>query len=476
MRWLQLSGAPEIVSRWIGRGEMQEFWYCDRCGSMNRADSGRCYKCRAGKANATAGTTTVLRQGYVAAPALDDENRGIARAYMSQGRYVSAWQIGYLTGFVTIVAVAFEALYATIAVLHAISRSPGYASPKAFPWFETPPAVLGLAVAALVLVGLVLQGLFLCLTSMNSPALGSGTARFGPFRCAVWPLESVLWAVWGLGGLRAYDRWWARRLYLGDPLSSATDNPPRLLQDLLDRLWVPRRSGSGLVPLWGTAWAALVLIGYLLLFTLVLALIGTPLPFVVLLAIGSCDFAWCFITLARITFEMARRQHIREQWVLDNLRPATAGRPALVGRDGGGTTLPPSPVAPAPPPAPPSTLGPASGPVASPWRRSTPIAIYKAPGEEISWSRPVERVASPPESQALDQLPAAWQRAVEATAPVTAKGRQLPIEEQSPELSDRHVVQPSSSTIPRYRAPFADAEPLPAADGKMIDPGPGSGI
>ncbi|HEX7612665.1 MAG TPA: hypothetical protein VF371_07800, partial [Candidatus Limnocylindrales bacterium] len=348
--------------------------------------------------------------------------------------------------------------------------------PSAFPWFETPPVVLGLAIVALVVVALFLQGLFLCLTSMNSPALGSGDAHFGPFRCAVWPLESLLWAVVGLGGLRAYDRWWARRLYLGDPLSAATNNPPLLLADLLDRLWVPGRSGSGLVSLWGTTWEGLVLTVYLLAFALVLALIGTPLPFLVLLALGSCVLAWCFITLARITFEMARRQHIREQWVLDKSQPATAGRQPVVGRDGGGTTLRPSPVAPAPPPAPPSTLAPASGPVASPSRRSTPIAIYKAPGEEISWSRPIERVASRPESDALDQLPAAWQRAVEATAPVTAKGWQMPIEEQPPELSDRHVIQPSSSTIPRYRAPFADAEPLPAADSKMIDPGPGSGI
>lgn len=453
---------------------MQEFWFCDRCGSMNRTDSGRCYKCLAGKANATAGTTTVLRHGYVAAPALDDENLGIARAYMSNGRYVSAWQIGYLTGFMTIMVVAVEAFYVAIALLRASSRSPGY-SPDGFPWFETPPVVLGLVIVALVVVALVLQGLFLSLTSMNSPALGSGTASFGPFRCAVWPLESVLWAVWGLGGLRAYDRWWARHLDFADPLSSATANPPRLLKDLLDRLWVPGRSGSGLVSLWGTAWGALVLIGYALVFTLVLALIGTPLPFLVLLVLESCVFALCFITLARITFEMARRQHIREQWVLGDLRPATAG-PSAGAQGGGETTRQPSPVAPAPPPAQPSTLAPASGPVASPWRRSTPIAIYKAPGDEISWSRPIERVASRPESEAPDQLPAAWQRAVEATAPVTAKGRQMPIEDQSPELSDRHVILPSSSSIPRYRAPFPDAEPLPAADGKMIDPGPGSGI
>jgi hypothetical protein len=35
---------------------MQEFWFCARCKSMNRANSQQCYRCKALKTEATLAT------------------------------------------------------------------------------------------------------------------------------------------------------------------------------------------------------------------------------------------------------------------------------------------------------------------------------------------------------------------------------------------------------------------------------------
>jgi len=58
--------------------------------------------------------------------------------------------------------------------------------------------ILGFGVigAALIAIAtLVVHSIFLCLTSINSPALGSGSPRFDPARAAVWWIESYLWAI-----------------------------------------------------------------------------------------------------------------------------------------------------------------------------------------------------------------------------------------------------------------------------------------
>ena len=74
---------------------MHEFWFCSECKSMNRADSKRCYKCRAPKEQATLAVSTERQEGVVLTPGLDDEHREIAWALAKSNHYISAWRLGY---------------------------------------------------------------------------------------------------------------------------------------------------------------------------------------------------------------------------------------------------------------------------------------------------------------------------------------------------------------------------------------------
>ena len=180
---------------------MQEFWFCARCKSMNRAGALKCYKCQAPKGQATLATVAHRQQGVVLTPGLDDEHRELAWTLMFRQTYISAWKLGYL---------AAALLFALLAVWCALAGASLVAIARVFSVWNTAtdPSIgalegplgyiLGFGVigAALIAIAtLVVHSIFLCLTSINSPALGSGSPRFDPARAAVWWIESYLWAI-----------------------------------------------------------------------------------------------------------------------------------------------------------------------------------------------------------------------------------------------------------------------------------------
>ena len=560
---------------------MQEFWFCASCKSMNRADAKRCYKCRSLKEQATLATVGEKKQGVVLTPGLDDDHREIAWLLMSGRRYISAWRLGYIAGGLMMVALAvwtFNAItFAFYAALLMLNPNGQAASA-----FDQNLAAIGLLLSLIGLswpISVILHSVFLGLTSMNSPALGSGAPRFGPIRSALWWIESLGWAVWGVlllgwpiyaiamlfipvylvasGGilvgtiLAIFWFFFVRWAYgeLGGPFS-ALGKPRRLLQDLMDRLGVPESSDSRLVSLWSGAWvtfvgtfyvlllAPLLLLLVVLLVFLVTSLAGiqlTPAPesqvrvfatltgvfiaTVLLLAYGTL-----LLATARITLELSRRQRVREEWVRSGTNPYGTGAAAQDPGPRGPVPQPayqaqpvypqpgyPQPAYQAPPGYPPPAgfeQQPAPGPLSGyseppPW--SEPPQPRSAPqpfGEPVAWSRPVGRVTPEAASQTgfeplrPDDLPPAWLQAIRQAAPPTPSqptpsqeasepapaGPQLrpsgpagPLEPQPP-ASDRPVIQPSSSGLPRYRAPLADLEPAPPAEVPPDEPDLGAGI
>ena len=503
---------------------MQEFWFCASCKSMNRADTKRCYKCRSLKEEATLATVAEKKQGVALTPGLDDDHREIAWLLMSGSRYISAWKLGFIAGGLMMVALAvwtFNAVTFAFYVALLLLNPNGQAASA----LDQNLTAIGVLLSLLGLswpVSVILHSVFLGLTSMNSPALGSGSPRFGPIRSALWWIESLGWALWGTillgwpiyavalllvpvylvasGGILVgtvlailwfvFVRWAYGEL--GGPFA-ALGKPRRLLQDLMERLGVPESSDSRLVSLWSGAWVTLVgtlyvlLLAPLLLFLVVLfvffatslagiqltpapesqvrlfsTLIGAFIATVLLLAYGTFLYA-----TARITLELSRRQRVREEWVRSGLNPfgtsAAAQGPGPVGPQPQGPALQTQGPAPQPRPEPPL-------PRSGPQRFDEPVA----------WSRPVAQAAPVAASRTgfeplpPEDLPPAWRQAIQQAPPATATprasepadpqlqpaGPAAPLEPKAP----APVLQPSSSRLPRYQAPLAHVEPAPPAE------------
>jgi hypothetical protein len=334
---------------------MQEFWFCSSCKSMNRADSNRCYKCRAVKEQATLATVAERSPGVVLTPGLDDDNREIAWALMSGRRYVSAWRLGYVSATLIFVFLALAALFIPLVFIVAISLPErGIAAVDADSTRNAVTAAVGLALVLVGLAMVVLHSIFLGLTSMNAPALGCGTPRFGAVRAGLWWIESYLWTLWGVQTLWLLPYIVARAFGILCGPIAAIGKPRRLLQDLMDRLGVPGSSDSRLVGFWSMAWGAarginyatylgplVVLIAFLFLFISAsrMGVALTPAPegqvrvfsiiLVVLIVVGElvAEGAALFL-LARVTMEMSQRQRVREGWVLNGPTAVGAGVPA----------------------------------------------------------------------------------------------------------------------------------------------------
>jgi hypothetical protein len=473
---------------------MQEFWFCASCKSMNRASSQQCYRCKARKTEATLATVANRQQDVVLTPGLDEEHREVAWTLMFRQKYISAWKLGYLAAgliFATLAVSAFAAVQTLVIVIVGDSLRAG--GPN-----EGQLALLGVTGLASLGVGVlmvVVHSVFLCLTSMNAPALGSGSPRFDPARAAVWWIESALWAIRGglafvippmlavfgllIGGLifgLAIGVVWSICAFwlLGDPVTNL-GKPKRLLADLWDRLGVPGSANSRTVTLWSFAWGTARGIAYLVSAMLFLsifvlafaglfieftpvsqdqtALVGRLITDFVLIVEFVADGIGLYL-LAQVTIELARRQRTREEWVLRGMDDAKARayadsqvRDAAVAASAPqqAWTAPPPPAWTAPPP--PAWTAP-----------SVPDATPPVPGWTPSSQQPAP---------------------VDHTGDQTFSANATEIADEQPGVPDRPVMQPSSSAMGRYRAPLGGAEadrPVETPPTRSDDLDLGSGI
>jgi hypothetical protein len=442
---------------------MQEYWFCAGCKSMNRANDKVCYKCRAPREQATLLTVAERQQGVVLTPGLDEEHRQVAWALMSRNSYVSAWQLGY-------VAAGLIVLYAILGVLFVAEQGMLLGvylfSPDGVDSTQDllPGVVLGvtsLAVSLALVAAVAVHSCFLGLTSMNAPALGSGSPRFDPVRAGLWWIESHLWAIRGglafvgpallcfmgiaLGGLifglTAGVVWAVCAFWLlGDPITNL-GKPRRLLEDLWTRLAVPGSADSRIVTWWAAAWgtafgvayavAALTFVAIIVVafVEIVLAIGGAELQpasrsqtvlvlgltYVLVTIIEVAAYVTSLVLLARITIGLAERQRVREAWV----------------RSGSG-----APSAAAPGSAAPSDSAAQPGP-------------FVQPG--VAAPRPAPAPARQPEAQ----LPSSDVVGGEAAGP-----------------ADRPVLLPSR-TMPRYGSPPEPGRPL---ESRQNDPDRGGSL
>jgi hypothetical protein len=333
---------------------MQEFWFCSQCSSMNRSDSKRCYKCRAVKEGSTLATVAERNKGVVLTPGLDEEHREIAWALMTGNRYVSAWRLGYVSaGLIALSLILASAIAVDLVVIwigivaHAVA--PG-SSVAQNPALSAILLALFIVLAAVSLTMVVLHSIFLGLTAMNSPALGCGTARFGPVRSGLWWIESYLWSAWGLQTLWVFPLVVARAFGVLCGPVAAIGKPRRMLQDLMQRFGVPGAADTRVVGFWSMTWAAARVISYFSYLLPVVLLIAAYFLFhvvpllgihvvsapqgqvvffalilVALISVGEILAAAAgLFFLAQITLELSRRQRTREIWVRHGLPAAMA--------------------------------------------------------------------------------------------------------------------------------------------------------
>jgi hypothetical protein len=486
---------------------MQEFWFCATCKSMNRGDTIRCYKCRAPKEQATLATVNQRPQGVVLTPGLDDEHREVAWTLMSTHTYISAWRLGY-------VAAALLILFPVLLVLALVANisvvvGNGLLDPTRLESFQMDPnqasslSLLDTLVLLSALAAIVVHSGFLALTSMNTSALGSGQAKFGVLRAALWYVESTAWVIWGwmalvlpfavavaatffvifgvvgliVGGIQAVvwfvcARWMMN--FLGGPIASI-GKPRRLLQDLMDRLGVPGNYDSRYVGLWSTSWATartieyldilspVLLVGAAIVGSIVASMMGGDLTpaspsdarlygTVIGVLAGSVYIAavlFGFILQAAICVQLSKRQRIREQWVVGGYRDARAkaAAPKL--------GLPPMPRFAATQPG----YAPQPGPATQPGSQQQPGMLLptQTPAPSPVGAQPLLPIPTelPPDDMTPD-----WSRPVFSTkAPVEPP----PVWSQTPVIptSPNRPMPPAWSRAPQPFAPQSFAPPPP---------------
>lgn len=350
------------------RRHVNEFWFCDRCQSMNRANADQCYRCRSPRELVAKVVVTARQEGVVLTPGLDEEHRGVAWTLMSRQRYYSAWKLGYVATVLLVVTLILSTI--ENAALMPVALMNGFVQQVDIPR----QLILGIAIcsAALSIVGLitiVVHSAFLALTSMAVPALGSGTPRFHPARAAVWWIEGELWAIrgslafivppllsllamalFGLLGILAGIVWFVcAYMFLGDPVTCLA-KPRRLLLDLYQRLAIPGSEDTRKITLWSLAWgvfhglgsavAGLVYLVFILfVFVAFIAeLAGSPLTLIsgqrlyaveivlslTVLTIETIASIAALYFLAQITLDLANRQRFRERWVLEGAQADAA--------------------------------------------------------------------------------------------------------------------------------------------------------
>jgi hypothetical protein len=359
---------------------MQEAWFCENCRSMNRAQSNVCYRCHAPKAGATLATVRDQRPVDVAIPGIDHLDGGRAAALLSR-TYQDVSALGYLAAAIlgiAAVASAVTLFLTALVVLLASTAGNVSLSPGAAAVLLIAGGVGSLAVPA----GILLDSIFLGLTTRNVPALGGGQPSFGPLRAGLWWLEAGFWVlaasfvVWslpgivillmaasmilgfevfgliGLVGVVIAIEWTRRELSISFNVFryslAALRRPARPLNELASRLGAKGSAGHDLVGLWSASWVT----GFAItIFMPLLGLgIGVAAIAVVLVAAlagidvrmpSAAELDWAervfealmavVATLAallaiffmtRLTLWLTRAQRDRRRWVL-----SAAGRP-----------------------------------------------------------------------------------------------------------------------------------------------------
>lgn len=461
---------------------MQEFWFCESCKSMNRGSSEQCYRCHAPKNLSTMATVTNRQPGVVLTPGLDEEHRDVAWTLMLRQKYISAWKLGYVAAALLFLVLAAGVAMAAAEIGFMVSRG----SPTPIAPVDAHSPVLTVVFFVLLLTGVcaaVVHSVFLGLTSMDAPALGSGSPAFDPVRAGLWWIESSLWAIRAglafvgppllclfavsIGGLIfgiPIGVVWALCAFwlLGDPITSL-GKPGRLLKDLWERLGVPGSANSRIVTLWTGVWGTargfdFAVSGFIYVAIVVLAvarLLGSRFGVSIglestnglaLATILMVDFVvvvqWltdgiALYLLALITIELSRRQRTREKWVLGGLASVPA---------------------------------PSGAAFASPTGASyaAPIAGMPAGSYGAVPQRPVPATWGPA-AMPLAQVAPAPPPAVSST-PLTPPPK--PHDPTSPEaVEERPVIQPSPSNLSRYKKAFErDPRTEPRVGSSPVEP------
>jgi len=348
---------------------MQEFWFCSRCSSMNRATARQCYKCRATREQATLARVHERHLEDVAMPGVDQLDPGQAIA-MARGSYVTTWLLGRLSA----VPICFAGIFTLglalgdLALLMPLARSGTYElGPSGLVLILASSTGLGISVVG----AMILSSIYLGLLDRNVSSLGGGTPRFGPWRAAAWWIESWLWFVrawllvygplwfgfWVMGNvsfiiglLLIVPLYVAGFALLGNPMY-ALRKPARLLEDLLRRLSLSGSGDSPLAAMWSGAWmsARLIVLLYPFIFlgidlVAVLLLAARLQPdvanfvdphgvavlmvaaFFLVVGVALAADAVAFFLLGRITLSLCGSERDRRRWVLAGTGGGDPGR------------------------------------------------------------------------------------------------------------------------------------------------------
>jgi hypothetical protein len=496
---------------------VQEFWFCANCKSMNRATAKQCYSCHADKTATTMTTVTHGHSGAQLTPGLDDDNRDVARELMRRHTYVSAWAIGYFAAFLLAITATAVGIVLSADFYYMVSHKVANPIPGDDPRAAV-VAVASVVIALIVLATVLVHSLFLALTTLDTAALGSGSARFGPLRAAVWWIEAWLWAIRAglafvgppllflfalamgglLFGLIGGIIWFGCALWLlGDPIS-CLGKPARMLRDLHERLAVPGSSDSRIVTMWAAAFgtargldyafaAGAFLLVIVLLFMQALGMsvgsgsagspgqaeTATTLQTDTILAIQFAADVIALFLLARITFDLADRQRKREKWVLGGGTVPTAGHTGPTG--GPLVSVEQPPVPPAAPvlqgqwaqSKPPTWWVRAQVPETPTAHDAAPMAPPPVPMAPPPPPRPAPMAPAPaplaPPSWAVRQ-PQAWPgQPVQTPQPIQQVQPDQPGQPARPAAAseETQIIKPSSASIGRYGSPRLPAAPPP---------------
>jgi len=432
---------------------MPNSWFCDSCGSMNRGQADRCYRCRKPKAGVAFATTRDRRPEDALFPGVDGISAERARSLLSQHSYVNPAIPGYLSVFLftVLIATGLVSLTEAIAVV-LVTAAPGM--------FHITDALNRLAaVAAAVaatasILAVICHSIFLGLTARNVPALAGGRSSSTAGRAAGWWIEAYLRQVWatcivwilpgvllvvlvvlvaagaatlGLFGIlavlfaiRRWGRYSGIRIDFPRYALDTLRQPARMLEDLTERLEIEGSPGRRLVNLWSTswigAWAIRCFLPYLILGLYVAVVAGVVaaalagrgvgnmpteaemvraayLFGLLMLLVAALAELLAVFFMARVTIALVDGQRRRRRWLLE----VAAGR--------GGDVMPVSRQVTAPPaqlraPSPPSPFSPQPGmpgPVMPPPARPVIGVVREATPGTPEAGRPTSRPDLPPD-------------------------------------------------------------------------------